>query len=69
MKKKHKKIWYSQPLSIQWSSYDKNYKEHKENILQFFHRRNNYILTNPVLSPQKRQIEAFILDLRSSDLK
>lgn len=62
-----KSIWYSQPLSIQWSEYARNYRNNKETTLQFFQRKNKYILTNPNLAPNKRQIEAFILDLWASD--
>lgn len=61
------KIWYSQPLSIQWAAYEKNFKKNKESVRQFFQRNNRLILTNPYLSPQKRQINAFILDLWAAD--
>jgi len=58
---------FSRPLTAQWSEYSKNYKENKESSVQFFHRKNRHILTNPYLSPEEKQIETFCLDLWAAD--
>lgn len=62
-----KSIFYSQPLSVQWAAYHKASKRNHDSVDQYLQRKNRLIVTDPTLSPQKRQIEAFILDLWASD--
>lgn len=62
-----KTVIFSKPLSAQWSEYSKNYKKYKETTLQYFKRKNRNILTNPLLTPERRQIDTFCLDLWAAD--
>jgi hypothetical protein len=62
-----KTTFYSQPLSVQWAAYQKASRRNHDSVDQYFQRKNRLIVTDPTLSPQKRQIEAFILDLWAAD--
>jgi len=62
-----KKPWYSKPLSMQWESYLKSYKHHKESIEQFINRKTQEMITNPFQSWQNRQLNSFVWNLWYSD--